>query len=97
MRDFVNRLGLALTILWSLLAWGAYALTEWLGGLAARHSDQVSSDPRTVENVFEALTLLTKIGLFGVVAMWLLGVAFIWLLTAAARFLARRDAAPPPR
>ncbi len=68
---------------WSLLAWAAYGLVALFGGVLARGADLVSSDPGTVEVVFNALSFLRDAGLTVVTVLWaavslaILGVPFV--------------------
>jgi hypothetical protein len=76
-------------LLWSLLAWAAYGLVGWAGGLAASNADWVTAHPETVEWLSWSAAWLTAVGLAGVVAVWAIGAGLILFLPAALRFVRR--------
>lgn len=55
---------------WSLVAWGAYGLLDFFGGVAARNADIVTGHPETVEWLSWALMTLRGLGLGAIVAVW---------------------------
>jgi hypothetical protein len=77
-------------VLWSLFAWGAYALVGWAGELAATNADLVTGHPETVVLLSQAAGLLTGVGLAGVVMVWLIGLALLLLVPVVARLLGDR-------
>lgn len=81
--------GVALAV-WSALAWAVHALVGFAGGVAGRNADLATSDPQTVEWLFEAARLATGLGEFAVIGVWGLGAVLILLAPAAISFIARR-------
>ena len=87
MRRLLTGVAVVLGVLWSLFAWGAYALVGWAGGMASANADIVTGHPETVVLLSQAAGLLTGLGLAGVVVVWLVGLALLLLVPAAARLL----------
>jgi hypothetical protein len=56
--------------LWSLFAWGAYALVDVFGDAAVRNADVVTGHPEAVEFLGWALATLRSLGLAAVVVVW---------------------------
>jgi hypothetical protein len=90
MKQLVWGLALVAAVLWSLLAWGTYALVEWVGRFAAANADQVSGHPEAVEWLSWAAGWLTSAGLAGVMVIWLAGIGLILAIPALVRWAARR-------
>jgi hypothetical protein len=81
---------------WSLLAWAAYGLVGLFGGLLARGADLVSSDPGTVEAVFNGLSFLRDAGLGVVAVLWaVVSLAILAVPFVLSRARARVRAAQP--
>lgn len=95
MRRLLSGLAVVVAVLWSLFAWGAYALVEWAGGLAATNADIVTGHPETVVLLSQAAGILTSFGLAGVVVVWLVGLAILLLVPVAARLFGRSAPALP--
>jgi hypothetical protein len=87
MKRLFTGAAVVLGVLWSLFAWGAYALVEWAGGFASANADVVTGHPETVVLLSQAAGLLTSLGLAGVVVVWLIGLAVLLLIPVAARLL----------
>jgi hypothetical protein len=80
---------------WSLLAWAAYGLVGFFGGLLARGAELVSSDPGTVEFVFNSLSFLRDAGLGVVTVVWaVVSLAILAVPFVLSRAKARVRAAP---
>jgi len=56
--------------IWSLFALAAYGLVDLFGGLAARHADQVSSQPETVEWLSWMFSSLRSVGTAMILFVW---------------------------
>jgi len=81
---------------WSLLAWAAYGLVGFFGGLLARGAELVSSDPGTVEFVFNSLSFLRDAGLGVVTVVWaVVSLAILAVPFVLSRAKARVRAAQP--
>ncbi|MGL4496038.1 MAG: hypothetical protein ACRCUX_09495 [Beijerinckiaceae bacterium] len=93
MQRLIRFLAIAGAVVWSLFAWGAYALVNWVGGVAARNADWATGHPETVEWLSWAAGLMTSAGLVGVVVIWAIGLV-LFLIVAA---LARRSRIALPR
>ncbi len=87
MRRLVSTLAVAAAVVWSLIAWGAHALLGWVGGIAAGNADLVTDHPETVVWLSSLAGGLTGLGLFGIVAVWLLGLALIAIVAGLLRWL----------
>jgi hypothetical protein len=79
-----------LAVLWSLLAWGTYALIDAVGGLAARNADWATGHPETVVWLSWLANLATGLGLIGVVAVWAIGLIAIATIVPLLSWLGRR-------
>ncbi len=90
MRALAKGIAVLAAIAWSLVAWGSYALIGWVGGFAAQNADAFTGHPETVVFISWAASVLTSIGLAGVVVAWLAGLAIILLAPAVVGRLARR-------
>ena len=77
-------------VVWSLVAWGSYALIGWVGGFAAENADMFTGHPEAVVFIAWVASALTSAGLTGVVVAWLFGLALILLVPAIVGRLARR-------
>lgn len=90
MRTLVKGLAVLAAIVWSLVAWGSYALIGWVGGFAAQNADAFTGHPETVVFLSWAASVLTSVGLAGVVVAWLFGLALILVAPAVIGRFARR-------
>jgi len=90
MRTLAKGLAVLAAILWSLVAWGSYALIGWVGGFAAVNADAFTGHPELATWVSWAASVLTSVGLAGVVVAWLVGLALLLLAPALVGRLARR-------
>jgi hypothetical protein len=98
-------LGWAAAAIWSLFAWGAYAVVGWVGGLAATHAGWLPLPPEAAAWLIWAVGPLTSLGLAGVVVVWLLGLLLIgvaalvvrWLVGAAGSRPQQQQVLPPSR
>lgn len=93
MRQLARVFAVIAAVLWSLFAWGAYAFVGWFGGLVTANADWFTGHADTVVWLSWATSLLTSLGLAGVVVVWLIGIGGIGLLLAiptALRLAGRR-------
>ncbi|WP_291864174.1 hypothetical protein [Bradyrhizobium sp.] len=87
-----------LATLWSLLAWGTYALVGAVGGLLARNADWATGHPETVVWLSWLANLATGLGLTGVVLIWVVGLIAIAIVAPLLSWLwQRRSSAGSPR
>ncbi|MBM3573189.1 MAG: hypothetical protein FJX52_12670 [Alphaproteobacteria bacterium] len=77
MRHVLWLLALVAAILWSLLAWGAYAVIGAIGALIAANADWLAQHAERAAGLSWFTDGLTSLGLAGVVAVWLIGLAVI--------------------
>jgi hypothetical protein len=80
----------ALAALWSLLAWGIYALIGAIGAMLASNSDWASGHPETVVWLSWLANLATSLGLFGVVFIWVVGLVAIAIVPSLLSWFAQR-------
>ncbi len=90
MRTLAKGIAVVAAVVWSLVAWGSYALIGWVGQFAAQNADMVTGHPETVVFLSWAASVLTSVGLAGVVVAWLVGLGLILLAPAAVGALTRR-------
>lgn len=90
MRALAKGLAVLAALLWSVVAWGSYALIGWVGGFAAHNADAFTGHPEAVVWLSWAASVLTSVGLAGVVVAWLAGLALLLLAPALVGRLARR-------
>jgi len=72
MRRLVWAAAWAAVALWSLIAWGAYGLVDVFGGLLAGGAGSIGVDPSAGAFVAWIISALKGLGLFAIVAVWLL-------------------------
>ena len=85
-------------MLWSLLAWGTYALVGAVGRLVAENADWASGHPETVVWLSWLASLATSLGLAGVVTVWAAGIIAIMIIALLlSRLQPRRYSAGRPR
>lgn len=74
----------SLVAVWSLLAFAAYGLIDFVGGLIARNADRLSSDPQTVEAAWRVFDFLHTASTSAALIVWgcvsLLILSVPWLL-----------------
>lgn len=90
MKTLAKGLAVLVAILWSLVAWGSYALIGRVGGFAAQNADAFTEHPEAVVWLSWAASVLTSVGLAGVVVAWLAGLALLLVAPALVGRLARR-------
>lgn len=90
MSKWVKILIAGAAVVWSLLAWGVYALVAALGDFLARNADWATGHPETVVWLAWLSHAATSLGLFGVVVVWLIGLAAIGLAMPLLSVLKRR-------
>lgn len=90
--------GTALAVVWSLLAWGTYAVVGAIGRLIADNADWASGHPETVVWLSWLANLATSLGLAGVVTVWAVGIiAIVIVALLLSRLRQRRYPAGTPR
>ena len=89
MRTLVWIIAAVALAVWSALAWAVHALVGFAGGVAGRNADIATSDPQTVEWLYEAARLATGLGEYAVIIVWALGAIVILLAPMAASMIAR--------
>ena len=94
MRNLVLIVAAFLLGLWSLFAWGVYALLGYAGGFAAGNADLIPLPP---ELTFWVAELLSGAGGVVVWIVWLIGVALIALVAFAGLALTGRKGGPDRR
>ncbi len=69
MRRWLHILALLFALLWSLMAWGTYALLNAAGSFIAGNADWVTDHPETVVWLSWLVSFATGLGLTGVMIL----------------------------
>ncbi|KAA2238360.1 hypothetical protein [Salinarimonas soli] len=95
MRRAVLALAWTAVAVWSLLAWGAYGLLDFVGGLAAGGVGSIAVDPTAGAAVAWVVNAVKGLGLFAILAIWgfvsVVILAFGWILSRAVGGAGRVD------
>jgi hypothetical protein len=94
MKRIVWGLALAAAGLWTLFAWGAYALIGAFGGWAADNAGWIAADPQAAWWLEAAVAIAASLGMAGVFIGWLVVLALILVAAAIIVFVLRRLAGP---